>query len=264
MAKTRTKTKAKFEPKAKAISRRALRQRINHYFRRAENYDLGITQVIKATQSIGATAVFGGMLRDLLLYGEEGFKSDIDLVVAVDGKMLTATLAKFSPTQTAFGGLRVEYKHSKIDIWSLQDTWAFRNGLVQGQDFNDLVKTTFFNWDAIVYVLGEGKLLLGRNYLESIEKRVLDINLEPNPNPVGMLKRTFSRVAKDHATLAPRLAEYAARVLRENNEDNFVQESIKSNEQFLTFWSSLNRHLRESPQTPFALAAQLSFWSNSK
>lgn len=246
----------------KIISSRALKQRLSLFFKRAKSYDLGIAEVIRCTQSVGQTAIFGGMLRDLLLYGEEGFKSDTDLVVASDTNSLEDALNIFSPERNAFGGYRLNYKYSKIDVWCLSDTWAFREGLVSGRDFQDLVKTTFFNWDAIAFLLDDNDLFLGDSYLESIAKRVLDINLEPNPNPLGVLKRTFVRAYKDNAILTPRLVIYLGRVLDSMSEKTLNQEIGNRNNEFLTFCASLRKHIEEAPMSTFELRPQLALWSN--
>lgn len=246
----------------KVISRRALKQRLNLFFRRARNYDLGIAEVIQCAQKVGQTAVFGGMLRDLLLYGEEGFKSDIDLVVAGNQEDLHSALHRFSPERTAFGGYRLTYKHSKIDIWCLRDTWAFREGLVTGSGFHDLLKTTFFNWDAIVYLVDDGQFLFGDTYIDSIAERILDINLEPNPNRLGVLRRTFERVYRDRAALTPRLANYVNQVIESQMRKKLICSNGDCNDKFLFFCSSLHRHLEESPNAPFELHPQLAFWAS--
>ncbi len=245
---------------AKIISSHALKTRLNLFFKRAKSYDFGVEEIVRCAQSVGETAIFGGMLRDLLLYGEEGFKSDTDLVVAGDSEALQRALLKFAPTRTAYGGYRLMHKHSKIDIWCLKDTWAFQNGLVTGSGLEDLLKTTFFNWDAVAYVMGKKQLLLGENYFESIKERMLDINLEPNPNPIGTVKRAFSRVSKDSATLSPRLVDYVGRVLASPEGKAWGLKTASKDELFLTFYSSFHVHIEKSPASPFELNPQLTLW----
>ncbi len=249
---------------AKVINRRALKDRLSVFLQRAKNYDLGITEVLNCMQSLGETAIFGGMLRDLLLYGERGFKSDVDLVVAGDQEALGGALRIFSTERTSFGGYRLNYKHSKIDIWCLQETWAIKEGLIAGRSFQDLVKTTFFNWDAVAYLVNERKFIFGENYIDSVANRYLDINLEQNPNPRGVLRRTFERVSRDNAILAPRLVGYVSRIIDSQDAGNLVSGGIDCNDNFLYFCSTLRRHFEESPKSPYVLNPQLPLWETQE
>ncbi|WP_216076156.1 hypothetical protein, partial [Acinetobacter baumannii] len=58
----------------------------------------------------------------------------------------------------------------------------------------DVLLGTFFDWDAIAYDLWERKLICSDDYLERIRAKRLDINLQPNPSPMGNLVRAIRRL----------------------------------------------------------------------
>lgn len=187
----------------------ALKKRIGRFinskkFERDEVYDL-----IELTKKLGRVAIFGGMLRDLCIDGNRFFDSDVDLVFEQHDKgNLESLLKDYNLKLNAFGGYRLQLKKWHVDIWNIENTWAFKNNLVECDGFKSLTKTTFFNWDAIVYEVDNGKIHSAENYLENLHERVLDINLVDNPNHLGSVVRTLRMMIKYDAKLSPALCDY--------------------------------------------------------
>lgn len=163
---------------------------------------------------LGDVAIFGGMLRHLSMEGNRSFTSDIDLVVDTDNlKKLNEKLMHFNARRNSFGGYRFVLKKRPIDIWPLKETWAFQKGYVHGASFSNLTKTTFFNWDAVAYSLRTGKVYCAQDYFQQLSQNMLDINLEPNPNPIGAAVRTYRTIAAHKSlSLSERLADYVSNV----------------------------------------------------
>lgn len=137
-------------------------------------------------------AVIGGLVRDFAHEGRSGFRSDVDLVID-DSKEKVALLAeKLSATPNRFGGYGYKSGPWKIDFWALETTWARRH--VPMQRIEDILLGTFFDWDAVAYDLWERKLICQDDYLERIRAKQLDINLKPNPSPMGNLVRAIRRL----------------------------------------------------------------------
>jgi predicted nucleotidyltransferase len=195
-------------------SKRSLRRRAERFL----NTDLygrrEVREFCEKVGDVGDVAIFGGMLRDLLLEGNQKFSSDIDLVIdCTDISRLQQVLAPYSPSRTAFGGYRIRLPKWHVDIWPLEWTWAFRNGHVKGETLADLTSTTFFNWDAIVYEVRSGAIHFGSSYLDDLSDRLLTINLAANPNPEGVALRALRMAVTKQARLSFVLAQYAADVL---------------------------------------------------
>lgn len=172
------------------------------------------TGLLGVIGQFGQPAVFGGLLRDLCLHRPEEFSSDIDLVVATSSwPLLQRRLLSFDAERTRYDGVRLYHEGWQFDVWALDETWALKNSLVQGSSFQDLVRTTFFNWDAIAYEIGTSRLHFLPSYFEEINSRFLEVNLEENANPSGNLIRAIRFALDEHAHWGPRMKAYVLRGL---------------------------------------------------
>jgi hypothetical protein len=209
-----------------------------------------VGRLLDATSRLGPVAVFGGLLRDLWTNLPTHFASDIDLVIDTkDLAGLGVVLRELGGKRNRYGGFRLNVGKWPVDIWGLHDTWAFREGIVQGGTFSDLTRTTFFNWDAIVLDLKDERLYCGTSYAEDIEARMLELNLEANANPAGNVIRTIEQYVVTGASLGPRLAEYVYRFLRELYRGKTLDISLKYRKRLVSpvaqeVYRKLERHLR--------------------
>jgi hypothetical protein len=172
---------------------------------------------------IGPVGIFGGMLRDIARMGREGFVSDIDLVVDGPSALLADALAGQTAERNRFGGYRVYCRHAQFDVWSLQDTWAIKQGLVSASSLADLTKTTFFDWDAAVYLPCSNILHCPDDYLDRLRSGVVTINLEPNPNPLGAVARTLRLLLDWRVGLSEHLVEYLWHQLSAHDRNQVVR-----------------------------------------
>jgi hypothetical protein len=166
--------------------------------------------------------LFGGAIRDLALTRPHHFRSDLDLVVNTeDEKALEQLLSSLDARRNRHGGFRLRIEKWRFDVWSLSSTWAIKHGYVDAaKGFEVLPATTFFTWDAVAYGVDTG-ILYGRSdftdtddYLTELFSGVLEVNLEPNPNPLGNVIRALRFVHEHHAReLSERLTSYAFRTL---------------------------------------------------
>lgn len=176
----------------------------SHKYRREE-----VRMLIEELNKLGRVAVFGGMLRDLAFAGNNFFSSDVDLVVDFsDTGQLTKVISNYKFKVNSFGGCRVFLKKWTVDIWELKNTWAFKNGHVEPANFQKLISTTFFNWDAIVYMYKERNIFCKENYLRDMNEKLLDINLEENPNNLGATVRAIRFIYYYEARVSPRLSRF--------------------------------------------------------
>jgi hypothetical protein len=192
-----------------SLTDRSLRAKVRGFFRSEDRGQRQVARLIDRLADVGPIAIFGGMLRDLALDRIAAFKSDIDLVVARgDGERLHDALQPYAALRNRFGGYRFTYAGWKIDLWALEDTWAIKAGHVAGHDLEDLVSTTFFSWDAVVFEYGSGAIHSHASFYESIEKRTVDINLEPNPFEIGAAGRALRLIQARAGRLQPRRSEW--------------------------------------------------------
>jgi len=149
--------------------------------------------------------LFGGVVRDIALYGISRLDSDIDLVCVEsrDGIWPWAKAKGLSFQQNKFGGCRVETDRWFVDLWRVEDTWAFKEGGCKYTGVESLLGTTITNWESILYGLRDQKLIYAGNYFEDLEERYLDVVYYRNPNPLGMYVRILRAYGlKDAAILS--------------------------------------------------------------
>jgi len=236
-----------------------LRKRVKHFLGSSA---FGRQEVIGLFDSIapyGSIALFGGMLRDLSIVGNKGFNSDIDVVVDSNNvEELGRVLESFSCSRNKFGGCRLSLSKWNVDIWLLETTWAFKLGHVHGGSFSDLCKTTFFDWDAIVYEVNSEKITAIDGYVERINSGVLDINLEINPNPIGNIVKAFRYQQKYDASFSNRLARYIVKYLNDMNAEQLARYEnashdwpILSEKELSDSITALRMHQEYHPLFPF-------------
>lgn len=153
-------------------------------------------------------AIVGGMVRDFARVGKTGFVSDVDLVVnAPDAKV--ADMAKAVGARVnAFGGYSISSQGWNVDFWALGNTWAVREGLVEAKTLGDFTRSTFFNYDAVVYDVRRRRVLCDESYLDRLHGKEMEVNLLPNPTIVGNLFRAIRRVLLWDLSAGPRLKAF--------------------------------------------------------
>ena len=119
-------------------------------------------------------------------------------------------------------GFALDFVRWKVDVWSIEDTWAHTAGLVQVREPADLLKCTFFDWDAILFDLESEAIVAGENYFQLLAANVLDINLEENPNPRGSLVRALRRGALWKVRFGERLTNFVREQIRKETWDTLV------------------------------------------
>ncbi len=161
----------------------------------------------------GDVYLFGGVLRDVALFGRRGFASDIDLVVEGDWEHCVNYLDSLGAHRNKFGGFRLAVAGWPVDIWNATETWAIRQGHVRYSGIASLTDTTVLNWDAILMNWRTGAFVCREGYLDDLRAGTLDIVLLANPNPLGMVVRVLRHLCSKDAR---RVTRSAARFLAES------------------------------------------------
>ena len=143
------------------------------------------------------------------MFGARGFRSDFDVVVDGSWGHVINYLYGVGAVRNRFGGYRLCVGGSDVDVWAARDTWAIKEGLVQYQGIESLLKTTILNWDAILMDWRTKEILCGTLYFDEIRTRTMDIILEANPNPLGAAVRAFRHFClKDAKSITVATARY--------------------------------------------------------
>jgi hypothetical protein len=177
----------------------------------------------------GDVYLFGGVLRDIALFGRRGFSSDIDLVVEGNWDGCLTYLNKLGASINKFGGYRLSIAGWPIDIWKAEETWAIKQRLVAYRGIASLTETTVLNWDAILMNWRTRQVVCKPNYIEDIQQRVLGIVLEKNPDPLGMVVRVLRHLClKDARGITSAAASFLANAVQLHSLDSIKNRELKS------------------------------------
>lgn len=169
----------------------------------------GMTEfVYKLAGALPDTVVFGGVLRELSLGKTREFCSDLDMVTRHSRGQIEDFLGDLDWTRNKFGGYRVFAQGWMYDVWSLEDTWAAQAGYIRCADFDDLLRTTFFDIDSAAFHVSTRRLIVSNRHLQAVESKVLGINLPENPSPSAMARRAIRMAMDNELSLSRELAGY--------------------------------------------------------
>lgn len=181
-----------------------------------------IVRTINEIKEMNLRAVFfGGTLRSLLMSRlvaeKQGRPRDIDIVI--QGVSIAALQRQFAGDivrETRFGGLQLRRMGWQLDVWPLENTWAFCQD-ESNPDFASLPQTTFFNLEAIAVEIwpapGRPRTIFSGDdqFFHGIIDRTLEVNREDNPFPELCIVRALIFAAQLDFQLGPRLAAYISK-----------------------------------------------------
>jgi hypothetical protein len=210
-----------------------LTKRIDRFFANHVILNSGLRKIVARIEGEQWPAVvFGGMPRDLLVFGLDVRPRDVDIVIAdVSLEDISAVFSRSVHRRTRFGGLSLRVDQWKLDVWPLKQTWAFKTLGVSVPSFEDLPKTTFLNAEAIAVDLfkeprGKRKVY-SFGFFESVRRKVIEVNFEPNPFPKLCVVRSLIMAARLGFGIGPRLAAYIAKHSRGLSKREMMSIQIK-------------------------------------
>jgi hypothetical protein len=193
----------------------------------------GLLEVVGRIRKQKWNAVlFGGALRDLMIYGSAYKPRDVDIVVAeITADRIASVFSDCVVKRTRFGGLHLQCNTWSFDIWPLADTWALRNSAKPHAEFEDLPRTTFLNVEAVATDLstkpGRARQVRENGFFESIAEGMLDINNEENPFPTLCVVRTLITAAQLRFSMSRRLCKYLVHYGKQVSPDELVDVQLK-------------------------------------
>lgn len=209
-----------------AYRRDLLKRRIEAYFKSCDER-VAAREMIMRLAAHSHAWIFGGMIRDIGLYGSKGFRSDIDIVINTSRDVLLNNLRRLEINDfrlNKYGGVRFRYLNIDFDIWSLADTWAFRENLIPLESEQSLFKTTLMSWDAVLYGLHNRALISPENYLEELQEKRLELVLGHTPNETGALVKILRTIyGKQVGKIGPRLGAYLQTQLAHYGNDTLMR-----------------------------------------
>ncbi|WP_461631880.1 nucleotidyltransferase family protein [Labilibaculum euxinus] len=146
----------------------------------------------------GSAYVVGGFLRDIITNRES---RDLDIIVDVDHNCLLDIIKE---TGVAYSinrhkGIKLKFETIEVDMWSIENNWAFKNRLVrlnEDKKLASIAKGCFYNYDSLVINLHSNnmniqyyKQFMITNELDILQKNPIYKNL--NPTKEANILRAF-------------------------------------------------------------------------
>jgi hypothetical protein len=254
-----------------------LRHRLSRFFANHSRWKAALREIVSRIQERQWPAVvFGGVPRDLVVFGNAERPRDIDIVLDdVSVEEIRSAFCERVFRETRFGGVNLRVEGWLIDIWPLRQTWAFREFGLPVAGFQDLPRTTFLNLEAVAVDLtvrrGQVRNIYSSGFFEGVHERVLDINFEPNPFPGLCVVRSLIMAARLGFRIGSRLASYISNRSTGMQIENLeaLQLShyggLRCRPETLKEWlTRISQHVQENPKQPYALPVpreqQLHLW----
>ena len=154
----------------------------------------------------------GGAVRNMLLTNKS-IPRDLDIILGyISKEQLENLFPNNIKGKTSLGGLKLQVKDWSIDVWPLQDTWAFRDGIFEGISFSDYPKITFLDIEAIaIQLFSKGRKrreIYSNGFFESISKKTIELNFDENPAPAECIVRALHIANEYKFLIGPKLAHY--------------------------------------------------------
>lgn len=208
----------------------------------------------------------GGFPRDLASTGR--VPRDIDIVVDdVDPEEAVRLIGGEVLRKTRFGGVHARLGLWPVDIWSISQTWAFREGVVRFEAFDDLPKTTFLNIEAIAVELfprpgKRARRVIEHGFFEAIQRRTIELNLEENPFPGLCVVRSLVFAERLRFDLGSRLVSYLSHYMSRIDIEELLDiqkrhyGNMPLDADSLNWWrNQIQHHSRWWPMLPMKLPA---------
>ena len=141
-------------------------------------------QLFVELYNIGHLYMIGGVLREFLETGNMENVRDIDVVINTkEIDKFQEICTKYHTEKNSFGGYKIHCNDITIDVWNIENTWAYRKNIINCSEedyLKNLSYTVFYNLDSFIFDV-KNNVWYNDFYKEAKESNVLDIVLEENP-----------------------------------------------------------------------------------
>jgi hypothetical protein len=162
--------------------------------------------------------IFSGVIRNFFLK-KTGFR-DLDIVLK-DEIDVHHFFRDYKIVQNSFGGFKIYGRDIVIDMWFLNNTWAFKHQPLLYFDINQYLipGTAFFNFSAIIYSFREEKFYASQKFLQFLRDKTIDLVYEPNANYSLCVINTFYYQDKYGLKVSDRLKKHVIFLYKELKTD---------------------------------------------
>ncbi len=183
-----------------------------------------IVDIITRVSQSSDIFIFSGIIRNYFL-GIYEFR-DLDLVLEreIDIKKY---FYDFEIHSNTFGGYKISKGQSVIDLWYMENTWAFKNQPILNFELqNHIPYTAFFNFSSIVYSYKQRKFIYSKQFLRFLRDKKIDVVYKPNANYTLCIINTIYYSEKYKLGISDKLKEYILTLHKRGGHD-YIKTQIK-------------------------------------
>lgn len=175
-----------------------------------------------------AAVIFGGLARDLAVQSGLVQAKDVDIVVpGAEEEDLASFVSPYLRRRSRFGGYVLNIRGWRVDIWTLESTWAFREGLVEPAVVECLPDTTFLDVGAVAIEVnsrvGKARQIYESGFVDAVERRTVGINLRQNPYPALCALRAIIISRRIEFSLSSELVSYIIEVTNSDGVEGLME-----------------------------------------
>ncbi|WP_175418901.1 hypothetical protein [Aureibaculum algae] len=199
----------------------------------------------------GSAYIIGGYFRDFLISKKS---RDLDIIIDLENTKLIEIIGQ-SNCQYSINrhkGIKLQFNNLVVDMWSIENNWAFKNELVKLNEkdkLNSIAKGCFYNYDSLVINLHTYNLNI-QNYNAYIDNKKLDILLKSpiyknlNPTTEANILRAFYLKKKEQIQFSTNTKKYLIDKIGQLKDNGFdpieILEETKS--KYPKYQNQLNKN----------------------
>ena len=247
------------QPKGRNPYEARLRQRVSRFL----NQSAPAQQVVERIREREWSACFfGPFVRELLIAGPSPVRlRTIEVVVDCSTAELRDAFGPLIADSPKSSRLQLNVGGALFEVWPLEQTWAYRQRLLECTGFTSLPRTAFLNVEAVAVGLNpppkQPREVYEAGFYEAMETQILEINLEENPAPGKCVVRSLITAARLGYRIGSRLGAYIVRHGTRMSTADFAEAQrsqygfVWCEEARLRRWvTAIQRQLWHSPTDP--------------
>lgn len=196
----------------------------------------------------GSAYIVGGYFRDFL---NSKKSRDLDIIIDLDNERLLDIVKKSKAKYTInrHNGIKFQFENIVIDMWSIENNWAFKNQLVklnENDKLNSIAKGCFYNYDSLVINLHTFNLNI-QHYKDYLKNGKLDILLKSpiykilNPTTEANILRAFYLKKTQNIQFSSETKKYLIKKIGQMKDNSFdpIDMLEKTKKNYTKYQSSL-------------------------
>lgn len=198
----------------------------------------------------GSAYIVGGYLRDFLNSKES---RDLDIIIDLENDKLVEIIrqANCKYSINRHKGIKLQFENLVVDMWSIENNWAFKNELVKLNEkdkLNSIAKGCFYNYDSLVINLHTYNLNI-HNYMSYVGNKKLDILLKSsiyknlNPTTEANILRAFYLKKREKIQFSTNTKKYLIDKIGQLKDNGF--EPINVLEETKAKYKKYQNHLKK-------------------